>query len=144
MGTLRDTPFNNYYGEGKQLEVTDNSGQRYIIRNTFSHNFYGDGYQKEVVEQPSNYTSVSEGTDYSIIYGISFLLGFFTLCAFSTGGLNVISVMFLISTVITLVVGIIKAPHTIITIVKIIIVTIIFGFIVMLPFLPGILECARF
>lgn len=144
MGTLRDTPFNNPYGKGKQQEYIADDGKKYIIRDTPFKNPSGDGYQKEIVEQPSYSGSESEKWDPSIWYAVSALLGILTFCAFGTSGVTIISIMFTISTIMTLLIGIIKAPHTMLTIIKFLIGAAILIGIVTLPFLPGILESARF
>ncbi len=101
MITIKDTPFDNYYGEGKQKEIIDtDTGKRYIIKNTPFKNYYGDGYQQEIVEE-EDYKY--HGTPYSLMdpeekkkarsemwqglgYIIAFLMGFMMLTMI--GGLH--------------------------------------------------------
>ena len=139
MATLKDTPFDNIYGEGKQQEFTTDDGKKYIIRNSPFKNLYGEGYQKEIVEQDKDHSS-SNVSGHVIWYGIAVLLAILGLSGVPSGGFTIITGIYLILAAASLIYGIIKAPDVIISVIAYAIAAIIVGAIIFLPLLPGILA----
>ena len=67
---VRNTIWDNLYGEGKQQEVVDDTGtQIYIIKNTMWDNLYGTGKQKEMINQQTGERYVIRNTVWDNLYG---------------------------------------------------------------------------
>lgn len=81
---IRNTPWNNLYGGGKQQEVIDEkTGKKYILRNTPWDNLHGPGKQQELIEVGNIYDEpnpedVKDGAALQK-YGVIFLLSIFIL-----------------------------------------------------------------
>lgn len=67
---IRDTPWDNLYGKGKQKEVIDDTGKQiYLIRDTAWDNLYGPGKQKELINKQTGERYVIRDTAWDNLYG---------------------------------------------------------------------------
>ncbi len=67
---IRNTAWDNLYGNGKQQEVSDDSGRQiYLIRDTAWDNLYGPGKQKELINKRTGERYVIRDTAWDNLYG---------------------------------------------------------------------------
>lgn len=78
MAKLKNSIFNNQFGNGKEQIFTTDKGESYTIKNSPLHNQFGDGYEKKI-SKGNNHDVPFEYIPMFLLIVLPFILGAFGL-----------------------------------------------------------------